>query len=95
MHARAHEEEGEGRKSYIIFPVLCFELPAAPAMDSLVAELGVPSQEGGASSSAGPGATEHSAGPGAPDPEVGATSAPETIGETKVVHEEEEETAEC
>ena len=29
MHARAQEEEGEGRKSYIIFPVLCFELQIA------------------------------------------------------------------
>ena len=75
-------------------PVLCFEMPAAPAMDG-PAEFGVPSQEGGALSSAGTDATEHSAGPGASDPEVGVTTELETIGEAKVVPEEEEGTAEC
>ena len=75
-------------------PLLCFVMPAAHATSGS-AEPGLPSQEGGASSSAGPGAAEHSTGSGAPTPLVEVTPLVETDKEDEERHNGGEEPAGC
>ena len=74
-----------GEERAMACPVICLELPAAPAVGDQT-ELAMPLQEGGAPSSAGCGA---------PYPVDGVTPMPETIGETKCDTKREEQTAEC